>query len=345
MTTDTRTTRHARGQQTGRRYPAWGRAGTRRAAAFSLMEVLVALGIFAVGLVAVAAIFPTAITIQRDTVREADGRRIAKNAKSILLATARTNSASGVPTPDEEMSLNPGSPPSIPASGSLLPFLTQAIGVSAYNNTPVMPMIDLPLPAPPRDPLMFYTERSGSSLTVDAPASFHWLLNPDTRSYPQNIDEVNQRDYYWYPLLKVADATTTPVLSVYIVVMHRDGTDLPPEIRQSFPLDATRTTGNEIFFNANGLFNDGTGDVSNDPDGDGLPDFIQPGDIILGNDGRKHRVILARADSLVVDSPNVGNPTAIYFGVAIDSANFIKREARSPIVWIEDDIPLSINNP
>jgi hypothetical protein len=306
------------------------------------MEVLVALGIFAVGLVAVAAIFPTAITIQRDTVREADGRRIAKNAKAVLLATVRTNSVSPVPTPGEEMSLDASALPT--PTGTLEPFLTKAIGVSAYNNTPVMPMIDLPLPAPPRDPLMFYGERSGAALTVDAPASFHWLLNPDTRSYPQNIDAINQRDYYWYPLLKVADATTTPVLSVFIVVMHRDGTDLPPEIRQSFDLNTTKTTGNEIWFNtANGLFNDGSGNVNNDPDGDGLPDFIQPGDIILGNDGRKHRVILARADSLVVDSPNVGNPTSIFFGVAIDSANFVKREARSPVIWIEDDIPLSIN--
>jgi len=299
------------------------------------MEVMVALGIFAVGLVAVAAIFPTAITIQRDTVREVDGRRIGKNARAMVLAAARTDSASNPGNPSAEMSYDPGqtTPTAIAPSGSLLPFITAAKGASAANTTPVLPMINQP------DPFI------GGPVQMLALPSFHGLFTLAARSYPQNSIDPLRRDYYWYPLIQVSDATSpNPRFAMTIIVMHRDGTNRVPEVRRSYDLDKTRTIGNVIAFNAaKGLFDDGTGDVSNDVDNDGLPDFIQPGDTVLGDDGLKHRVILANATSITVDSPNVGNLGTLYFTVAIDSAGFIKREGRSPTVWIEDGIPLSIN--
>jgi len=323
------------------------------------MEVLVALGIFAIGLVAVAAIFPTAITIQRETVREADGRRIGKNARAIVLATARTNTTKPLEQdkPQFEMSYTPAviTPPTA-SKGSLKPFVSAALGASASNPTPVMPMIDLPeITATGPGPAA--AQRS-AGLTLDAPASFHGLIPLSVRSYPQNTNQspsgtvrgIFRRDYYWYPLLQVKNLTDPagPSFSMFIIVMHRGGSERPPEVRRSFRLDPTRTIGNVIAFNAaQGLFNDGSGNVNNDNDANGLPDFIQPGDLVLGDDGRVHRVILADATSITVNSDNVGNPSTIYFGVSIErttaTTNTIKREGASPVVWIEESIPLSIN--
>ena len=319
------------------------------------MEVLVALGIFTVGLVAVAAIFPTAIAIQRDTVREVDGRRIGKNAKAMILAAARTKSVAYSGEPYAEMTYTHNIANPLLSTGSLHPFVTDtnAISVmtSAINPTPVFPMIDLPEPY--RRDVQGYSvgqyfalgerRNPADNLTLDAPASFQGLFNIDTRSYPKNNPYWDRRDYYWYPLIKISNLSS-PEWSVTLIVMHRDGTNLPPEVRQSYTLDLTRTSGNVLYFNRNGLFNDG-GDVSNDEDTDGLPDYIQPGDTILADNGVLHHVVLAKADSITVDTDNVGNPSSIYFGVSIDrNTGSIRREGRSPIVWIEDGIDLSIDN-
>ena len=322
-------------------------AASRRGAAFSLMEVLVAMGVFTVGLVAVAAIFPTAITIQRETVREVDGRRIGKNARAMILAAARTNvdpsATTRVDKPQFEMSYTHNVNPAL-RTGSLEMFVSSATLASATNPTPVLPMIDLRELSLLAD---IGTQRPAGTpgLTLDAPMSFHGLMNLDTRSYPKNIPQPDRRDYYWYPLLQVS-SILDPKFSAFLVVMHRSGTNLPPEVRRSFPIVPITPGGSTIFFNtASGLFNDGTGNVSNDPDGDGLPDFIQPGDIVLGDDGRVHRVILADATSITLNSANVGNPNSIYFGVSMDRATGLpKRESASPVVWIEESIPLSIHN-
>lgn len=311
------------------------RRAHRRTGGFSLMEVLVALGIFTIGLVAVAAIFPAAITIQRDTVREVDGRRIGKNAKAVLLAVARNQVPSGPNDDKPEYELSLDTSTGVPYDGSLGKFLDNAFAASAFNPTPVYPMIDLPEPPIPGF--------QGTGAALDAPTSFHGLIPLRVRSFPQSIGDPSRRDYYWYPLIQIRNATTAPSIAAFIIVMRRDGTDQPPQVRESFDLNPTQTTGNEIVFGPQGLFNDGTGPVNNDPDNDGLPDFIQAGDRVLGNDGLIHRVVLAEANKLTVDSPNIGNLTRIFFTVNIDATGAIKRESRSPLVWIEDGIDLSIN--
>ncbi|QQE11956.1 prepilin-type N-terminal cleavage/methylation domain-containing protein [Planctomycetota bacterium] len=58
---------------------------------FTLMEVLVALGLFAMGLIAVAAVFPTAIAVQRETVETTEARRIAESAEMFMQSLARSN--------------------------------------------------------------------------------------------------------------------------------------------------------------------------------------------------------------------------------------------------------------
>src|SRR5688572_8239180 len=61
-----------------------------RARAFTLMEVLIAIGIFAIGMVAVAAVFPTAIFLQKQTITDATSQQVARNAAAVLQATKMT---------------------------------------------------------------------------------------------------------------------------------------------------------------------------------------------------------------------------------------------------------------
>jgi|GEM_PF-4782666 len=53
---------------------------------FTLMEVLVAIGIFAIGMTAVATLFPPAILMQRETVRQVQADQFSKNAEESISA-------------------------------------------------------------------------------------------------------------------------------------------------------------------------------------------------------------------------------------------------------------------
>lgn len=56
-------------------------------AGFSLLEVLIAMAIFALGFVAVAAIFPAGVMLQKQTYRDVTGERAGRNFNSIAAAT------------------------------------------------------------------------------------------------------------------------------------------------------------------------------------------------------------------------------------------------------------------
>lgn len=61
---------------------------------FSLVEIMIAMGIFAVGFIAVAAMFPAAIILQRETMTDVEAQLIARNATSIIGARTLTYSTS-----------------------------------------------------------------------------------------------------------------------------------------------------------------------------------------------------------------------------------------------------------
>lgn len=60
---------------------------TRRAGGFNLMEVLVAMGLFALGFAAIASIFPAAAVLQRNTATDVKARSLKANAKAVISAT------------------------------------------------------------------------------------------------------------------------------------------------------------------------------------------------------------------------------------------------------------------
>ncbi len=57
-----------------------------RAAGFTLVEILISLGLFAIGMIAVASLFPVAALLQRQTAAEVIGEHAAQNAKAIVEA-------------------------------------------------------------------------------------------------------------------------------------------------------------------------------------------------------------------------------------------------------------------
>jgi len=73
--------------------------GRRVKLAFTVLEVLIAMGIFAVGFAAVAAIFPTAILLQKQTVDDVLGQQVARNAQALLevkgISAAEISTAQG----------------------------------------------------------------------------------------------------------------------------------------------------------------------------------------------------------------------------------------------------------
>lgn len=62
----------------------------RRSPGFSLMEVLVAIGLFAVGFAAVASIFPAGALLQRQTADDVQSRHTAHNAEALVSGTPVT---------------------------------------------------------------------------------------------------------------------------------------------------------------------------------------------------------------------------------------------------------------
>jgi len=63
----------------------------RHQAGFSLIEVLVAIGVFAIGMVAVASIFPVAILLQKQTVEQLEADHFARNARALVAARGFTS--------------------------------------------------------------------------------------------------------------------------------------------------------------------------------------------------------------------------------------------------------------
>ena len=62
----------------------------RRCAGFNMMEVLVAIGIFALGFTAVAAVFPTAAMMQRNSADDIESRNVERNVKAMIRASGIT---------------------------------------------------------------------------------------------------------------------------------------------------------------------------------------------------------------------------------------------------------------
>ncbi len=111
----TMTYSHINGQRSGRQ------------GGFSLVEVLIAMGIFAVGFVAVAAMFPAGAMLQKETVAAVESQLVARNAAAIMRSTRITFNEAGLANAD--LDKNSGQP------GNLEPIATMATVKNAKLKT------------------------------------------------------------------------------------------------------------------------------------------------------------------------------------------------------------------
>jgi hypothetical protein len=305
------------------------------------MEVLIALGIFAIGLVAVAAVFPTAISIQSETVRDLAGQRAVVNARTMIQSLSRSKDTTEADPPRNFRTLtykhdtNPSS-----RKGTLKVFTDRSAPSTGRTGYPggVQPLLDQPLPPVAVQITMPPFAEMSSNSPLNAAKSFHTLFSQAVRSYPQNSPQSDQRDYYWFPLIQARDLTSAnPTWMMYLMVMQRRGTEAVPQVRAA-RIDRGNSGGSVIAF-----VSSGANSLNNDFDDDGLPDLIQPGDWVVDTRGTIHRVLLAEKSRITVESAvpvSYGNNDLIYYAVAIEAGGdwanpVIKRETRSPIVRIE----------
>lgn len=195
---------------------AFAARARRRAAGFSLVEILIALGIFLIGMTAIVSLFPAAAILQRETTQEVISGMAAQSARSIIESQSLTYA--------------PGSP----GTGDLRNYYSAA----GYNDTDAVPMSAIQINAtdtvltrfPSFDrsyPTGVIDMGAGNALDAIANCDLHWvpfiqdlagdqagsaqlwvvrlfILESDSRAnYPQgNANDANPNDPTNFPKVR-----------------------------------------------------------------------------------------------------------------------------------------------
>lgn len=137
------------------------------------MEVLVSIGILSLGLVGVAAVFPSAIFLQKQAVNEAFQHQHTRSADSVLQGKGLANVLL-IEAVSDANAVGYFSPPANEAKFEVYPFCDIQI-----NSTP-----------PIADPAVMYAD----SLLLKWPV--------EDRSYPSVTPDPADREFYWVPMLR-----------------------------------------------------------------------------------------------------------------------------------------------
>lgn|GEM_PF-2464473 len=259
--------------------------GTRTSSCrgFTLLEILLAIGIFAIGFAFVAAMFPAAILLQKQTVDNMKAIQAGHNIESLLYAR-------GILETD-------------------LDDATHGMTSTAFNGINNNFETDKRVHGLPPEML-----KENGNLTR--------LWTPKDRSFPSNKQE-EQREMYWVPLIQDVDGlsgATQRDWRVYVFVLQRrpktnynnlavtasenwanpDDADYFPRVRR---LDISPSTSDysQFDFTSSGF--------NNDNDGDGVPDQIAVGDQILDCNGNIYSVIEASGNSFRINGQIISTPS------------------------------------
>lgn len=275
------------------------RFATRREAGFTLMEVLAALTIFAMGVVSIISLFPITARIQSETIGDVMSQIVMRNAE----VTLRTR-----PIPVWYLN-NGGSPSTI--TGAFIASDASPTTVT-YNNFGVVPVgtaaeilnavavVELPKAA------------GGAYGWLDDNKGIYTLRD---RSYPA-VSAVGSHAYTWVPLVRRKRAPSTPPgtttaitpgellpeeWEVFVFVLRNRTGVTPGQILNA----AIKTTSDLTRFDFDGFSN-------------AAPDIV-PGQQVLMNDGTIYNV--TRADSkgfhisgLVLPDSAGNYPNRVWFG-------------------------------
>jgi len=156
----------------------------RRRAGFTLAEVLISLGVFAIGMIAVASLFPVAAILQKETANDILGAQSTTNARATLEAVGLTYRPATAAVTD----------------GDLDDYYT-LWGL----NTRVVRPVGTPFP-------------SGFDGT-----SFFNRYNLAERSFPTTEADVQARDHYWFFFARdSAGNAASPSWQGFVLVVERE---------------------------------------------------------------------------------------------------------------------------
>lgn len=136
---------------------------TRRAG-FTLAEVLIAIGIFAIGMIAVASLFPVAAILQKETADEILGQQSATNARATLEAVGLTYFDPDTVNNDDLDNYHNAS--------------NARYGATTLQFSGVVPIADL--------------------LAQPGSTSFFNHYHLAQRSFPSTEADLDERDHYWF---------------------------------------------------------------------------------------------------------------------------------------------------
>jgi type II secretory pathway pseudopilin PulG len=286
-----------------------------RAGGFTLIEVLISMGVFLIGIIAVAAIFPSGILVQRRTSESLMSQAVVRNARAKIFALVQSDPGGNTKWISyKHQTLSDNS-----KYGSLTAYATGEGKI-------VHSLLDI--------------GTGTGAITSPNNNDFADIFTATMRSYPSNVPVAVNRDYFWYPFIITNNDLTqlgTVVWRAMVMVVRKDlSRQFIPEIRE---IDVTEDLSSTSRIRFTGAFPNSS-DTDNDANNDSLPDWIEPGNWVLDDNGRIHRVVLADADGITVDSAVVGLPTKLFYAVNViqdpnNPSNTIPDfRGRSPIMRI-----------
>ncbi|MEM1209768.1 MAG: prepilin-type N-terminal cleavage/methylation domain-containing protein [Planctomycetota bacterium] len=310
----------------------------RRAAAFrggfNLIEVMVSMGIFVIAFVAVASIFPTAITLQREATQTVDDRAAEASAEAIASAMKLSHGTNIDPDP---------------AGDSPVIILTVGALYSSGQDEPyrIQPLLD---------------DLDGNPPDLELPARTFG-------SNPNNSEAPEDRRYIWVPFIRPLNDSTSILATEWeltIALLRRsefdadvvysngktfsagwasDGKWSSPstggeDSEDTYPGMLRVQLTNPPSYNSN--TNVGTFDLpNNDSNGNRL---LVAGDIFMDSNGVQYPVLDSTTTSVDVfgeiqPDPDVGDPDALWLAprpFASGSTTTRPEDAPSPLIAIFD---------
>jgi type II secretory pathway pseudopilin PulG len=236
------------------------RRARRRSAGFSLVEILIALGIFLIGMTAIVSLFPAAAILQRETTQEVIAGMASQSARSIIES--------------QSLTYTPGSP----GTGDLRNYHSQA----GPTRTDVVPFYSIvPSAGGTLQDKFPSFDRSYPTGVIDMGAA-------------NAFDAIADCDLHWVPFIQDLNGDQTGSSQLWVVrlfIVESDSratytgnatTDANPTDPDNFPkvrAVAASASGNE--FTAAGT-------------------DLEPGDIVMDSNGNSHLVTIVDNNTITV---------------------------------------------
>ena len=262
---------------------------SRNARGFTMVEVLIAMGIFAIAFAAVATVFPVAILVQKQAANSVRAREAIRNAEAIMASLSISEAQL-----TDDVTYN-----------SALQDDSDAITAAFDTNGKVVRL----------------TVNGGDSWLTNTPVAGGPAAQMPValRTFPTSTNATADRQFLWVPLLRDTEITAGAPFDFiwYVFILRIDNKTYPvktnPADHYANPADPVTLPGVrriQVTPTASG-FAFSTASF-NDTNGNGLMEQIQVGDTILDAYGTSYTVLEAYADRIEVSDFVLPGPTGVF---------------------------------